>query len=991
MGVWEWNIETDESYISPECLEMYGDIPFDGTGKSFNQSIYPDDYPTLVSKIGPLLESGDYASWEFRILSPKFGIRWIANWGTVRRNADGKAVKMIGTALDITDKVQAETTLRESELRFRALVEVSSQIVWTADADGHVVEDSLPWREFTGQTYDQWRDSGWLNVVHPDDQPAIAQEWERCRQAQLPVNLEYRLWHAPSNDWRWVSDRGVCLRNPDGSIRSWVGMTTDVHERKTAEEALRRSTMLLENVVENIPLAVFVKDPLDNFRVRLWNKGAESIFGIPREDILGCTAHDYWPGPQADFYEAIDRQVIDEGKMQDVAETSNVPQTGESMILHTRKMPLYDDQGKPTLLLAICDDITERRRSEEALRQAQQRLDVTLRAGDVGLWDWDLETNEVVYSEQWKSQLGYHGDEIKNRENEWESRVHPDDLKPALDNIRKTIEGRDREYRSEFRLRHKDGTWRWIFSRGTVIADANDKPLRMLGVHIDITDRKRAEADLQASESRYRSFVDHATDALFLQDRAGRVVDVNEQACVSLGYDRDELIGKLPLEFDPDITKDTLQRTLDRLGSGDTIAFDSRHQRKDGTTFPVEIRLRPFYVNDERFHIALVRDITDRKRSEQALRESESRLRTLLENLDKVAVQAYEPDGTVTFWNRASEIFYGYKAEEALGRDLVELLHSEHTRGLERRIMAESLRTGKPPGAEEVEVIRSDGTKITVFASRVVHPRPGKPPEFFCFDVDITEKKRAEEELARRQAELLHASRLSTVGQMVAEISHEVAQPLNAIGNFAAASVRILEGGADDQFETLHEYVAAILKQNERCVAILDRLRDFSRRAPTKPAPCDVAALLHESVELVAHDLRRNRVNVRYELDDNLPPVTGDRIQLQQLFVNLLNNARDAVQDQPKERRTIAIRAYAEHGTMVVEITDRGVGLAEDTAVHLFDPFFTTKEHGMGIGLSICQSIVNDHGGKIEGIPNLEPEVGATFRVRLPFSGKRRT
>jgi two-component system sensor kinase FixL len=225
---------------------------------------------------------------------------------------------------------------------------------------------------------------------------------------------------------------------------------------------------------------------------------------------------------------------------------------------------------------------------------------------------------------------------------------------------------------------------------------------------------------------------------------------------------------------------------------------------------------------------------------------------------------------------------------------------------------------------------------------------------------------------------------------MVAEISHEVAQPLNAIGNFAAASVRILDSGADEQFDALHEYVTAILKQNERCVAILDRLRDFSRRAPTKPALCDVATLLHESVELVAHDLRRSRVNVRYDLDDELPPVTGDRIQLQQLFVNLLNNARDAVQDLPKERRTIAIRAYAERGTMVVEISDRGVGLAEETATRLFDPFFTTKEHGMGIGLSICQSIVIDHGGKIEGIPNLEPDPGATFRVRLPFSGKRR-
>jgi two-component system cell cycle sensor histidine kinase/response regulator CckA len=863
MGVWEWNFETDKSYLSPECLAIYGDIPFDGTGTSFNQNIHPEDFPKLADKIRPLMDSDSSGYWEYRILSPTYGIRWIANWGLVRRDASGKPLKLIGTTRDIT-------------------------------------------------------------------------------------------------------------------------------EEKEAAEALRQSNLLLENVVENIPLAVFVKDPQDSFRIRLWNKAAESIFGIQREAMIGRTAYDYWPKEQAESYDAVDQSVINSRILQDMSEVSSVHASGNPVILHTRKLPLFDSNGKPSLLLGISDDITERKRSEEALRQAQQRLAFTLHGANVGLWDWDLATNEVIFSEEWKSQLGYQGGEIQNRAEDWETRVHPSDLEHALQHIQDAIEGRTQEYEAEFRMQHKDGSWRWILSRGSVIRDAKHSPVRMLGIHIDITDRKRVEEALQASESRYRCFVDHATDALFLQDKNARVVDVNEQACTSLGYSREELIGMSPVDFDPDVSEKSIANTLDRLQAGETVAFDSRHQRKDGTTFPVEIRLRPFFSNNERFHIAFVRDITERKRSEEALRQSESRLRTLLENLDKVAVQAYEPDGTVTFWNHASELFYGYAAKDAIGKDIVELLHGEHTRGAERRIMSESLRTGKPPGAEEVEVVRADGSKITVFASRVVHPRPGKSPEFFCFDVDITEKKRAEEELARRQAELLHASRLSTVGQMVAEISHEVAQPLNAIGNFAAASVRILDGDVTTKLDTLHEYVAAILKQNERCVAILDRLRDFIRRTPTKHVPCDVPALLHESAELVSHDFRRNRVVARFDLPEQLPPVTGDRVQLQQLFVNLLTNARDAVLEQAKDRRTISIKARAERDALIVEVSDLGAGLTDDAAIHLFDPFFTTKEHGMGIGLSICQSIVVDHGGKIEALPNQYGDVGTTFRVRLPFSGKRR-
>ena len=301
--------------------------------------------------------------------------------------------------------------------------------------------------------------------------------------------------------------------------------------------------------------------------------------------------------------------------------------------------------------------------------------------------------------------------------------------------------------------------------------------------------------------------------------------------------------------------------------------------------------------------------------------------------------------------------------------------------------MAEALRTGKPPGAEEVEVVRRDGSKITVFASRVVHPRAGKPSEFFCFDVDITDRKRAEEELAFRQAELLHASRLSTVGQMVAEISHEVAQPLNAIGNFAAASERILETNVDGQLSTLHDYVRAILDQNQRCITILGRLRDFSRRAPATHANCDIGQLLHDSVDLVSLELRRNNVKVEFKLADKLPPVQGDRVQLQQVIVNLLTNARDALEGQPENRRTITIRAYSEPETIVFEVEDAGCGISGDATLHLFDPFFTTKRHGMGIGLSICQSIVKDHGGRIEAVSNSSG--GATFRVRLPLTREK--
>jgi two-component system sensor kinase FixL len=185
---------------------------------------------------------------------------------------------------------------------------------------------------------------------------------------------------------------------------------------------------------------------------------------------------------------------------------------------------------------------------------------------------------------------------------------------------------------------------------------------------------------------------------------------------------------------------------------------------------------------------------------------------------------------------------------------------------------------------------------------------------------------------------------------------------------------------------TLYEYIRAILDQNQRCVTILGRLRDFSRRSPGAHVQCDVHQLLHESHALMSFDLRRSRIRVAFELPDELPPIRGDRIQLQQLIVNLLTNARDALLDQTDSRREIVIRAAAQAESVVFEVVDTGSGLSGDARIHLFDPFFTTKRHGMGIGLSICQTIAKDHGGRIDASNNSSG--GATFRVRLPISRK---
>jgi two-component system sensor kinase FixL len=503
----------------------------------------------------------------------------------------------------------------------------------------------------------------------------------------------------------------------------------------------------------------------------------------------------------------------------------------------------------------------------------------------------------------------------------------------------------------------------------------------------DLTQRKEIERRLLENERRYRSVVEGSLQGIMIhQDET--ICYANDALARMFDYESaEELVGR-PLwqTFVRPENRAELEERTRRLMNGESVPPHpgwqavgklSRLIWVSTSASRIEWQGRPAIVS---FYL----DVTEQKRAEEALRTSETRLRTLLEGLENVAVQAYEADGTITYWNKASERLYGYSGEQALGRDVVELLHAPAARDDERRKITQVFHTGRAPPAREVEVICQDGCRVWVFASRVLHARPGRPPEFFCFDVDITDRKRAEEELALRQTELLHAARLSSVGQMVAALSHEVAQPLSAIGNFAAAISVLLESPGPQSWELLREYNQAISKQNQRCGAILDRLRNFSRRSPAHRLQSDVNHLLRESVELMAHELRREGVRVKWDLADDIPLVLCDRVQVEQVIVNLLANARDALTDQPVTRRQLTVRSRCGSAGVVFEIEDCGRGLAPDVVQRLFEPFVTTKSDGMGIGLSISRTIIRDHGGDIEAAP--APGGGALFRVRLPAS-----
>jgi PAS domain S-box-containing protein len=411
-------------------------------------------------------------------------------------------------------------------------------------------------------------------------------------------------------------------------------LQAEVTQRRRAEQALRLSenalgekTAQLSILLDHLPVMVFGVDA--EGRYSLWNRECERALGYGRDEVLGRNRRELYPHwyPDPAYREWVFAQALSHDYRD--LETTITTRAGAS---RTCSWSNYSTRVHiPGLSVwGVGIDITERKAAEEALRQANDRLALAVRGSNVGVWENDMtggnyRTGRVLCTNVMEP-LGYPAPESALDYQTLAEQVHPDDRGRVGQVLRDYLAGKAPEYQVEFRARHRDGSYRWMLSRGVVVRDAGGRPVRFVGTRIEITKRKQAEEALRASEERFRAFIDHATDAFFLNDWPDvHFVEVNRQACESLGHTRDELIGKTPFDIiDPTVTLTPLmlEQLRARVDAGETVAFDLRHRRKDGSVFPVEVRIRSITMEGRSYGLALTRDMTERKKAEDALRES---------------------------------------------------------------------------------------------------------------------------------------------------------------------------------------------------------------------------------------------------------------------------------------------------------------------------------------------------------------------------------
>ena len=392
----------------------------------------------------------------------------------------------------------------------------------------------------------------------------------------------------------------------------------------------------------------------------------------------------------------------------------------------------------------------------------------------------------------------------------------------------------------------------------------------------------------------------------------------------------------------------------------------------------LEVGVRARTADLTRTNAQLEAEIAARARVEETLREQAALL-----DLTHDTVFVRDERDVVVYWNRGAEELYGWTKAEAIGSVAHERMQTVFPAPLPD-IMAELARTGRWEG--ELIHTRRDGTPVVVASRWSLRPAaPRRPAAILETNNDITERRRAEDALHQVQAELTRVTRVTALGELAASIAHEINQPLAAVVANANACLNWLRAD-QPALDRVREALDAVVDDGDRAAEVLTRIRAMLSGSAVPLDRAQLAPIIEDVLPLVRPELRRHGVALQMSVAPDLPPVLGDRVQLQQILINLLVNAAEAMREVPPERRRVVLRATAEviddRAWAVITVEDAGIGLGELRADRLFDPFYTTKPGGLGMGLSISRSIAEGHGGRLWATAN--PDHGATFHLSLP-------
>ncbi len=942
-------------------------------------AVHPEDREIAARSFWEGVRSGQGFAFETRSLRAGDGTyRWHLQQAVVLRDTEGKVLKFVGTTTDIHDQKRAEQALRASEANLRQMIDNMPGLVSTLGPNGETQLINRQILEYFGKTPEELRNWRISDAIHPDDLPRIVALHAQSIKPGVSFGSEYRLRRA-DGVYRWFHFRAEPVRDAAGRVNGWYVLATDIDDRKQAEEALQASERNFASIINTIPTLAWSARP-DGYCDFL-NQSWLDFTGLAPEQAHGWGWSDAIHPEDRDKLLQYWQSAITSGVL---SETEARMRRFDGVYRWTliRANPWRDESGSIVKWYGTNTDIDDRKRAEEALRASEANLRRVIDTIPTLSWCNLADGPNEFLSKSWHEYTGLSPEEAHGWG--WSAAFHPDDLPPLLKSWQDLlISGEPGEI--EARLRRYDGAYRWFLIRVAPFRDESGKILRWYGTSADIHDRKLAEDELKRSEARYRIVIEAASDAVVSIDESGVIILANPATKRMFGYDPEWLIGKNLKVLMPGAMRELFETSFKRfLETGarklNWQGTEVTALRANGAEFPVEISFGEITANGRKVFTGFIRDISEKKRAEEAVLASQRSLRLTIDTMPVLSWTAL-PDGTAEFFNKRWLDYTGLSLEEAQGQGWAQAFHPDDLNRVNDYWRSHIL-SGEP-GEVEARLRRFDGSyRWFLLRGNPLRDESGAIVKWYGTNTDIDDRKRAEEELTRARAELAHVARVTSLGVLTASIAHEVNQPLSGIVMNAGTCLRMLDSDPAN-IEGAREAARRMIRDGNRASEVVTRLRALFKGKEVVSEWVNLNDAAQEVIALSLSELESKRIIVRHEFAENLPAVKGDRIQLQQVIQNLLRNAADALSSIEDRPRQLLIRTERDDGTNVqLIVQDAGIGIDPEAADRLFDPFYTTKEDGTGIGLSVSRSIVEAHRGRIWATANDGP--GSSFIFSIP-------
>jgi PAS domain S-box-containing protein len=1012
--VWRLTPEGEPTFFNKRmidylCLDVTDtDKPGMSRLDALMETIHPEDAAGFRNTLNLSLVTGESFALRYRLRRADGIYRWMSSRAEPLRDHEGCIVQWYGLCHDIDDQMHGEETLRQSEQQLQQMIDALPVRAFSTTPQGGPTRFNKRYEDYLRSAIpnfdvlDEPRITTLTQaLIHPQDAPEVQRRVRNCFETGDNFVMRYR-WRDRDGAYRWAEGRMEPLRGRDGVIVQWYGINLDIDDEMRAQEALRRSEQQLRQIIDTVPALIWCTTP----------EGMPCYLNRRVTDVTGTTLNDMVAPDGSRSLTIIhpdDRDAVDKALAHSIEVGTSFMRRyrqrrsdGRHRWVESRAEPLRDDSGRIVQWYGVSVDIDDLVTAQEALREREGELSQLVDMVPVHIRRMTPEGEPIFFNKRLMDFFGL-GDladldkaGISRLAAAIQTLVHPDDATRLLGTARHSFTTGE-PFFMKYRMCRADGAYRWVDGRGEPVRNQSGKIVQWYVISIDIDDEMRAQEALHARERELSQLVDMVPSLLWRLSPEGEPTFFSRRLIEFCGLDAADfdkpgikrLAAAIATLFHPD-DKARLEEALNHsLATGESFSLNYRLRRADGIYRWMSGRAEPLRDDSGRIvqWYGLSHDIDDQVRVEEALRERERFLWQLVETLPAM-IDCAAPDGEPIYRSRQLREFLGYELEEFDGTGKSRLagtleagVHPDDLAGVKQNY-AHSLSTGEPYGRRH-RLRRFDGRYRWVETRAApMRSAAGAIVQWNVICLDIDGEVRAQEELHLARESLARASQAASLAELSAAIAHEVNQPLAAIVANSSACQRWLTA-VPPNLERAQKTVERIIRNANSAADVVSHIRALFRQSAVSRTSTSLSSVIAEAHSLMIEEAARRRVRVDIAVDSSLPPVALDRVQVQQVLVNLIRNGMDAM-DSVANERLLEIRVRRSGDEIQTEISDSGRGL--ELPEKMFEPFFTTKEHGMGMGLAICRSIIESHGGRLWA-GNNEPH-GATFTFTLPIEAE---